>query len=148
MTEVFVVQHLHEIDDVEDVKMIGVYSSRASAEAAVLRLSTQPGFRENPAGFHIDPYSLDQDHWIEGFSTLETIYLALENEGTPVWRPVHAELRPDGHHQIVTPNDHPDAETWPFVTGDIVVCQIRTFSDGRTGLVAVSRARSADRQNP
>lgn len=53
--EVFVVHHVHELEeDREDVKLIGVYSTEETANAAVKRLSTQPGFRDTPDGFHID----------------------------------------------------------------------------------------------
>jgi len=68
---IWIVQHSHEMDaDREDVKLIGAYSSRASAEAAVGRLSSRPGFREHAGGFHIGEYELDKDHWTEGFVTL------------------------------------------------------------------------------
>lgn len=76
---VFVLQHSHtnEWDD-DDVKMIGVYSSRLEAERAVERIRTQPGFvdyprivdprkDEDPNGFYIDEFELDQDEWREGF---------------------------------------------------------------------------------
>lgn len=65
---VFVVQHVHEVDEGnEEVKVIGVYSSEEAANAAVARLSLQPGFRETTSGFHVDRYIIDQDHWTEGF---------------------------------------------------------------------------------
>jgi hypothetical protein len=65
---VFVVQHVHAVDeDRDDMKMIGVYASEASARAAVERLSVQPGFCEAPDGFHVERYELDQDHWADGF---------------------------------------------------------------------------------
>ena len=71
MTSVFVVQHVHEADDgTEDVKFIGVYSSRAAASAAVDRLSRRPGFADAVDGFHIDEHRLDQDHWVEGYVTV------------------------------------------------------------------------------
>ena len=67
---VFVVQHVHELtEDNEDVKFIGVYSSRQNAQAAVRRLRRQPGFSAVPDGFSIDPYEIDTDHWAEGFIT-------------------------------------------------------------------------------
>lgn len=69
--DVFVLQHLHEIsDDNEDVKFIGVYSTEEQAEAAIVRLSLQPGFRETANGFHVDRYPVDKDQWMEGFVTL------------------------------------------------------------------------------
>jgi hypothetical protein len=65
---VYVVQHVAREDEAdEDVKLIGVYSSRAEARAAIGRLFNQPGFCEYPEGFHIDEYPLDKDHWSEGF---------------------------------------------------------------------------------
>ena len=71
MTRVYVLQHVHSTDDgTEDVKFIGVYSSRENAQAAITRLGQAPGFSEAPAGFHIDEYQLDKDQWVEGYSTL------------------------------------------------------------------------------
>jgi hypothetical protein len=82
MSSVFVVQHLHRLPDgTDDAKFIGVYKSRDSAEAAVKRLKTQPGFSEfpiiidfetddNDQGFHVEEYQLDQDHWAEGFISI------------------------------------------------------------------------------
>lgn len=68
MASVFVLQHVHAVaDGDEDVKLIGVYSSRENADAAAARLRDQPGFADAPDGFHVDEYRLDQDHWAEGF---------------------------------------------------------------------------------
>jgi homoserine kinase type II len=64
---VYVLQRLRESTDSEVVKLLGVYSSRGAAEAAVDRFRDKPGFRDYPAGFHIDPYVLDSDQWTEGF---------------------------------------------------------------------------------
>ncbi|HJT30869.1 MAG TPA: hypothetical protein VJ783_02300 [Pirellulales bacterium] len=71
MTNVYVVQHVHSMEDgSEDVKFIGVYSSRENARAAAARLGRAPGFSTVPDGFHIDEYQVDKDQWIEGYSTL------------------------------------------------------------------------------
>jgi hypothetical protein len=68
MASVFVLQHVHlQEDGVEDVKLIGVYSSRDKAQDAAARLRRLPGFSDTPDGFHIDEYRVDQDHWIEGY---------------------------------------------------------------------------------
>ncbi len=68
MASVFVLQHVHSQEDgAEDVKFIGVYSSREKAQAAVARLARLPGFAETPDGFHIDEYRVDQDQWVEGY---------------------------------------------------------------------------------
>jgi hypothetical protein len=71
LTRVYVLQHVHSMEDgAEDVKFIGVYSSRENAQAAITRLGHAPGFSDAPAGFHIDEYQVDKDQWIEGYSTL------------------------------------------------------------------------------
>ena len=68
---VYVLQHVHSAEnDVEDVKFIGVYSSRENAQAAVTRLAQTSGFSDALAGFHIDEYQVDKDQWVEGYSTL------------------------------------------------------------------------------
>ena len=71
MNSVFVAMHAQEFDDGhEDVKMIGVFSTLERAEAAIGRLRSEPGFRDHPQGFHVEPYELDIDHWSEGFVTV------------------------------------------------------------------------------
>jgi hypothetical protein len=69
--DVFVVQHLHVLEGgEEDVKFIGVYSTQDAAQRAVDRLRLKPGFCDTPDGFSIDRYTLDGDHWEEGFITV------------------------------------------------------------------------------
>lgn len=71
MARIYVLQHVHCMEDgAEDVKLIGVYSSRENAQAAITRLGRAPGFSETPAGFHIDEYQVDKDQWVEGYSSL------------------------------------------------------------------------------
>ena len=73
MKVVYVLQHVHSLGDgEEDVKLIGVYSSREHAQAAIARLRQAPGFSDAPAGFYIDEYQVDKDQWIEGYATLAT----------------------------------------------------------------------------
>lgn len=69
MTSVFLLSHSYELpdDDAEAIKIIGVYSTRENAEAAVRRLLPQPGFCDHPDDFVIDEYTLDDDNWEEGF---------------------------------------------------------------------------------
>lgn len=81
MKSIFLLQHLHTCSDgTEDVKIIGVYSSKQAALGAIQRLKTQPGFQETPElrdpvheeqndGFYLDEYRVDVDHWTEGYVT-------------------------------------------------------------------------------
>ena len=52
-------------DDIE--LLIGVYSSDEEAKAAIERMKDKPGFADYPYGFEVCPYSLDRDHWTDGF---------------------------------------------------------------------------------
>lgn len=49
------------------MRLIGLYSSRALAEAAAERLRHKPGFRAWPDGFRIYESRLDEDAWTSGF---------------------------------------------------------------------------------
>jgi hypothetical protein len=81
MTRVFFLEHLHVLgEDEEDVKALGIYSTREAALAAVERFRKLPGFSDTPQmadhskpgpaeGFNIDEYELDQDNWSEGYET-------------------------------------------------------------------------------
>lgn len=64
---VYLLQHLVEREDGDDVKVIGVYSSTELANAAALKISLAPGFKDTPQGFSIDPYELDKTFWQDGF---------------------------------------------------------------------------------
>ena len=82
MQRTYLLQHLHVLPHGEEsVKTIGIYASEEAARAAVERLKHQPGFRdyprivnaetdEEPDGFYIGEYVLDQDHWQEGYETV------------------------------------------------------------------------------
>ena len=62
-----------------------------------------------------------------------TIYVALLDEGTTVWRPVDAIEKDADVYQIVSRNPAPDDEKWEFLTGDLVRCVEMSFSGGATG---------------
>jgi homoserine kinase type II len=81
MKMVYPLYHSRPIDDdEEDEKLVGIYSSRAQAEAAIERLRDKPGFRDFPDGFHIYEDELDRDGWTEGFLTGEQALRALEKD--------------------------------------------------------------------
>ena len=80
MASVFLLQHCHLLaSGDEDLKTIGVYTSRQQARAAVERVKAQPGFCDHPRvvdpevdddpnGFYIDEYTLDEDNWCDGYA--------------------------------------------------------------------------------
>jgi hypothetical protein len=86
MTRVFLLWHIHrlapdthgsrdlaipssQVDDGDDVKLLGVYSSREAVDARIERARQSPGFRDHPDSFHVDAYVVDKDEWSSGFST-------------------------------------------------------------------------------
>jgi len=69
-------------------------------------------------------------------AALETIYVPLLDEGTPVWAPVQAERLSNGCFRIIGPK--PDDQNWQFELGCIVHVEERRFSGGGQGLAAVA----------
>lgn len=68
MSPVFLL--LHNPPETGKVKVIGIYSSDALAEAAMQRVRVLPGFVDQPDSFTIDSYEIDEDHWTRGFVRL------------------------------------------------------------------------------
>ena len=58
--------HIDEQDG-DDVKLLGVYSTRELAEERRQRARLTPGFRDEPECFTINPYTLNHDEWQDGF---------------------------------------------------------------------------------
>ena len=61
---------LHNPPEAGKVKVIGIYSTEALAEAAMERVRILPGFADRPDSFDIHPYCVDEDHWTRGFIRL------------------------------------------------------------------------------
>ena len=69
---VFMLYHIRTNESGEqDEKLIGIYTTTEKAEAAIRRLEDRPGFRDYPAGFQIFEHMLDEDGWLEGFTTTD-----------------------------------------------------------------------------
>jgi hypothetical protein len=56
-------------EDGDDLKILGVYSTEQKAQDRIARARKLPGFRDEPDCFLVDAYTLDRDHWTEGFAT-------------------------------------------------------------------------------
>ncbi len=68
MKSVFILLHERKKDlDNEDVKIIGIYSTKEKAEKTIDKFKKLPGFKDYPDSFNIDEYELDKDNWTEGF---------------------------------------------------------------------------------
>lgn len=136
MDTVYLVQHVRFGGSAGDVKVIGIYSSERNAEIAVETLREQPGFRDHPRGFSIEEYTLDEDHWSEGFTTLVNLYVRIEGDPDNEYGVVEAERLGPEHYRIsVLPED--DEIRWQFETGQVVRCESRALPGGFEGLVAI-----------
>ena len=69
---------------------------------------------------------------------METVYVALRDDGVDVWRPVEAERMSRSVYRLAEAAV-PDGEEWEFSPGSTVRCELRELSD-RPVLVAVSAA--------
>jgi len=67
MGTVFLLWFVREANGEEDELLIGVYSNRQEAAAAIERLKVKPGFVDYPEGFQVHPHELNRDGWTEGF---------------------------------------------------------------------------------
>lgn len=56
-----------EEEEGDNVKLLGVYSSRENAVARIEQAREQEGFRDEPRCFYVSEYELDRDSWEEGF---------------------------------------------------------------------------------
>lgn len=59
--------HVAEQDG-DEVKLLGVYSSREKAEGRMISARLLPGFADEPECFIVDEYTVDTDKWVEGFT--------------------------------------------------------------------------------
>lgn len=67
-----------------------------------------------------------------------TICMPLEDEGTNAWAPIQAEDVGGGLYRIC--GEMPSDQFWRFVPGAIVKTEMRRFSDGSEGLIAVENS--------
>jgi hypothetical protein len=70
MDQVYLLHHIRIIEDHEDVKLLGVFSSRELAERAKERALNLPGFKDSPDGFSVDKYLVDRMGWTAGYRTV------------------------------------------------------------------------------
>lgn len=69
---VYLLWYVRERENAEDIELlIGVYTTEATARAAVDRLKNKRGFTDFPQGFQIHASKLDRDSWTDGFVELE-----------------------------------------------------------------------------
>ena len=71
MESVFILQHSYELNESEETKIIGIYSSKEIAEKIVSKYKNLSGFKDHPDCFYIAEYEIDKNHWEEGFVKID-----------------------------------------------------------------------------
>ncbi len=68
MKVVYILEHIYELEEVDQIKFIGVFSSYENAELAIDKLKGLPGFKNFPIEcFQISENIIDNIGWPEGF---------------------------------------------------------------------------------
>jgi hypothetical protein len=69
---VYILHHVHEFEDGhEDIKLIGIFSTKQKALNVLESYKTLPGFKQNIDGFSVNEYTIDRSGWNEGFVTMD-----------------------------------------------------------------------------
>jgi len=79
---------------------------------------------------------------------MASVFVRLLDEGVDVWRPVPATDLGNRRYRLIPPDDYdPSIETWEFVPGALVECEMQMLSDGLT-LVAKRLATGSSTDTP
>lgn len=68
---VYILYHSYyygKASEYEEVKLLGVFSTKLNAKKAIIKYCKLPGFKDYPIEcFSIDRYKIDENNWKEGF---------------------------------------------------------------------------------
>lgn len=68
MEKVYILEHIYEENEIEEIKFIGVFSSSEKAQSVINELSSFPGFNKYPIEcFQISEEKIDHYEWKDGF---------------------------------------------------------------------------------
>lgn len=73
---------------------------------------------------------------------LETVYVALVNEGVDAWRPVQARSLGRNLFRLIGVDEDVSDESWQFPIGAVVRCETKVFDEGNVGLTAIERSEA------
>lgn len=72
MQQIFLLHHTYGESESETYKLLGAFSSREQAQAAIAHYLNLPGFRDYPDSYEISDYVIGRLHWPEGFGFDQT----------------------------------------------------------------------------
>lgn len=68
MKTVYILEHIYEFEEKDEIKFIGVFSSKENATKAINKLIKINGFKDYPIDcFQISENLVDKINWEEGF---------------------------------------------------------------------------------
>jgi homoserine kinase type II len=67
----YILEHIRQLNEIDEMKFIGVYSAFSDAKDAIQRMANKPGFKEYRDGFVIFKLNTDNDNWQEGFISIQ-----------------------------------------------------------------------------
>lgn len=66
--DIYILEHVYEVDEVDEIKFIGAFSTFDNANSAIENLKKLPGFQNYPVDcFQISKITVDDYGWKEGF---------------------------------------------------------------------------------
>jgi hypothetical protein len=72
---VYILQHSYEVEGVDEIKLIGIFSTEYNARVVIDQLKNQNGFNKFPETcFHLDKILLDDYKWQSGFISWEEAF--------------------------------------------------------------------------
>jgi len=71
MKNVYIVEHSYELENCEEIKLIGAFSTEDEAKKIVNKYQKLLGFKDYPDNFFINKYQVDIAEWSEGFITVD-----------------------------------------------------------------------------
>ena len=63
--KVYLLEHIYELEGHDEVRTLGIYSSKEKAEEAILYYKKLSGFKNLLDGFNIDEYEINERCWTE-----------------------------------------------------------------------------------
>jgi hypothetical protein len=70
---------------------------------------------------------------------LDTVYVALLNDGVDQWRLVEARSLGRNLFRLIGADEDVSDESWQFPIGAVVRCEMKVFDEGTVGLRAIER---------
>lgn len=71
-TWIYILEHvIPKLDGEDEMKMLGVYSSRQKARDAVKKYKRLPGFKRYPRNFCVSRSEINKMEWAEGFVSMK-----------------------------------------------------------------------------